>query len=252
MLVKSIHQKGRNYFLPFSGSYQPSNSMMLQFYSYYKQATEGQCKQSRPAFWDVVGRAKYDSWMALGNMSKEQAMKNYVDELRKIVETMSFTENVANFVGSISEIENIDVNDLDLVAPEAMKHARSRPGSPFASRDTSPQRAPLVNGIPNGHHALSDSDDEFNSADESEAFLTHQPYLRSRRDMQNLSATHTIISETSATMCYQDPVLQNLNLTVDQMQKDLSNLKSNYITLEKKLIEQKSDQMSNVSFHALI
>lgn len=203
--------------------------MMLQFYSYFKQATEGPCIQARPAFWDVVGRAKYDSWKALGDMPKEKAMQNYVGELRKIVETMSFTENVANFVGSISEIENIDVNDLDLVAPEAMKHARSRPGSPFASRDTSPQRAPVNAIMTNGnHHVLSDSDDEFNSADESEVIVTHQhSHNRSRRDLQQVSTSN-----------FQDQVLlENLNRTIEQMQNDLKSIKENFTTLEKSLKE---------------
>lgn len=198
--------------------------MMLNFYSLFKQATEGPCKQGRPAFWDVVGRAKYESWKALGEMSREQAMLNYVAELRKIVETMSFTENVANFVGSISEIENIDVNDLDLVAPEAMKHARSRPGSPFASRDTSPQRAPIMNG--HHHHTLSESDDEYNSADESEVIVTHQNHVRSRRDL--------------ATTNQHDQVLiQNLTATIEQMQKDLIAVKSNNETLERSLAQMK-------------
>lgn len=146
--------------------------MMLRFYSFFKQATEGPCQQKKPAFWDVVGRAKYDAWSALGHMPKEKAMEGYVNELKKIVETMSFTENVANFVGSISEIEKVDVNDLELVAPEAMAHARSRPGSPFASRTPSPQRngaESVANGLngakqaTNGH-VNSESDDEFNSA----------------------------------------------------------------------------------------
>lgn len=160
-------------FTSVAGSYQPSNDMMLRFYSYFKQATEGQCTQKKPAFWDIVGKAKYDAWMALGSMPKEKAMEGYVNELKKIVETMSFTENVANFVGSISEIDNVDFNDLNLVAPEAMAHARSRPNSPFASRSGSPQHngtESLVNGhngnvrTVNGHATTSESDDEFNSA----------------------------------------------------------------------------------------
>uniref|UniRef100_A0A336LZ72 CSON008872 protein n=1 Tax=Culicoides sonorensis TaxID=179676 RepID=A0A336LZ72_CULSO len=234
--------------LPKNGSYQPSNAMMLQFYSYFKQATEGPCKQARPAFWDVVGRAKYDAWMALGNMTKEQAMQNYVDELRKIVETMSFTENVANFVGSISEIENIDVNDLDLVAPEAMKHARSRPGSPFASRDTSPQRAPIMNGMTNGHNALnSESDDEFNSADESDVIVTHHHHLRSRRDLQHSTSNHSFnadIPVPGGHHDYLDPVIENLNITVNQMQKDLKQVQQNYAALEKSVSELKKSQSS--------
>lgn len=56
---------------------------MLRFYGYFKQATQGPCKSARPPFWDIVGRAKYDSYKALGNMSKQDAMKNYVDELHR-------------------------------------------------------------------------------------------------------------------------------------------------------------------------
>lgn len=67
-----------------SGSYQPSNDLMLRFYSYYKQATEGPCQQSKPAFWEVVKKAKWDAWMRLGNMSKTEAMTNYVEELKKV------------------------------------------------------------------------------------------------------------------------------------------------------------------------
>jgi len=48
------------YFFVFqSGSFQPSNDMMLKFYSYYKQATQGPCNIPRPGFWDPVGKAKW-------------------------------------------------------------------------------------------------------------------------------------------------------------------------------------------------
>jgi len=43
----------------FTGSFKPSHEMMLKFYSYYKQATVGHCKASKPGFWDVVGKAKW-------------------------------------------------------------------------------------------------------------------------------------------------------------------------------------------------
>uniref|UniRef100_A0A7I2V2R8 Acyl-CoA binding domain containing 5 n=1 Tax=Homo sapiens TaxID=9606 RepID=A0A7I2V2R8_HUMAN len=45
--------------LPKNGSFQPTNEMMLKFYSFYKQATEGPCKLSRPGFWDPIGRYKW-------------------------------------------------------------------------------------------------------------------------------------------------------------------------------------------------
>jgi len=57
---------------------------MLRFYSYYKQAIEGPCQQSKPAFWEVVKKAKWDAWTRLGNMSRTEAMNNYVEELKKV------------------------------------------------------------------------------------------------------------------------------------------------------------------------
>lgn len=57
---------------------------MLRFYSYYKQATEGPCQQGKPAFWEVVKKAKWDAWSRLGNMSRMEAMNNYVEELTKV------------------------------------------------------------------------------------------------------------------------------------------------------------------------
>uniref|UniRef100_A0AAG5CRK2 ACB domain-containing protein n=1 Tax=Anopheles atroparvus TaxID=41427 RepID=A0AAG5CRK2_ANOAO len=127
--------------LPKNGPYQPSNDMLLRFYSYFKQATKGKCCERRPAFWDVINRAKWDAWNRLGAMPKEVAMQKYVDELKKIVETMSYTDNVANFMEySMSDLDNVNVNDLELVAPEAIKKVRSRPNSPFASREASPGR----------------------------------------------------------------------------------------------------------------
>lgn len=64
-------------------------------------------------------------------MSKERAMELYVDELKKIIETMSYTDNVAEFMGSISELDGVDVDDLEAVAPEAIKKVKSQPNSPF-------------------------------------------------------------------------------------------------------------------------
>uniref|UniRef100_A0A3P9HF39 ACB domain-containing protein n=1 Tax=Oryzias latipes TaxID=8090 RepID=A0A3P9HF39_ORYLA len=46
--------------LPVEGSFQPSDDMMLMFYSYYKQATAGPCDSPRPiGFWDSSSKAKW-------------------------------------------------------------------------------------------------------------------------------------------------------------------------------------------------
>jgi acyl-CoA-binding protein len=68
----------------FAGSYQPSHELMLRFYAYFKQATEGPCVAPRPAFWEVVKKMKWEAWNKLGNMSREEAMNNYVEELKKV------------------------------------------------------------------------------------------------------------------------------------------------------------------------
>ncbi|KAL1501195.1 hypothetical protein ABEB36_006570 [Hypothenemus hampei] len=114
---------------------------MLRFYAYFKQATLGPCTGSRPAFWDVVGRAKYDAWKQLGDMSKSEAMKKYVDELHAIVETMSYSDKVANFLEApTNELDGINIDDLELVAGDVLERVRSQPNSPLASREGSPIR----------------------------------------------------------------------------------------------------------------
>ncbi|TRY58527.1 hypothetical protein DNTS_004930 [Danionella cerebrum] len=80
--------------LPSNGSFQPSHDMMLKFYSYYKQATQGPCNIPRPGFWDPVGKAKWDAWSSLGEMPKEEAMSSYVDDLKLILESMPVTSEV--------------------------------------------------------------------------------------------------------------------------------------------------------------
>jgi len=124
--------------LPKNGPYQPSNEMMLKFYGYYKQATEGPCTQRKPPFWDIVGKAKWDAWASKKNFTKEEAMEKYVNELRQIIETMSFTENVQNFVGSIDGLDNINLDEIDLISPGLRELAESHPDSPFNSRTNSP------------------------------------------------------------------------------------------------------------------
>ena len=43
----------------FLGPFQPSHKLMLKFYAYYKQATEGRCSSPKPAMWNVIGGRKW-------------------------------------------------------------------------------------------------------------------------------------------------------------------------------------------------
>lgn len=134
--------------LPKSGSYQPSNELMLRFYSYFKQATEGPCDKPKPGFWDVVNRAKWESWNKLGTMAKDEAMHAYVDELHKIVETMSYSTDVASFLS----VEDSN-GDLELVAGDVITRSKVHRDTPNDSRSDSGASTPAAR-----RH---ESDDEF-------------------------------------------------------------------------------------------
>jgi acyl-CoA-binding protein len=56
----------------------PDNDTLLELYSYYKQATEGDVTGSKPGAFDFKARAKYDAWENRKGMSKEVAMKGYI------------------------------------------------------------------------------------------------------------------------------------------------------------------------------
>lgn len=63
----------------------PPPDKLLELYSLYKQATEGDVKGSRPGMLDFKGRAKYDAWAARKGAGKEQSMKSYVELVERLV-----------------------------------------------------------------------------------------------------------------------------------------------------------------------
>jgi acyl-CoA-binding protein len=66
-------------------SEKPSNEVLLQLYSLYKQATTGDVNTEPPSNpFDFVNKAKYDAWAGLKGKSKETAMKEYVDLVNQL------------------------------------------------------------------------------------------------------------------------------------------------------------------------
>ncbi|MDP4151723.1 MAG: acyl-CoA-binding protein [Bacteroidota bacterium] len=66
-------------------SERPSNDTLLQLYSLYKQATEGDVNTDPPANpFDFVAKAKYEAWTALKGKTKEEAMQEYIDLVNKL------------------------------------------------------------------------------------------------------------------------------------------------------------------------
>src|SRR5688572_16173109 len=63
----------------------PDNDTMLRLYALYKQGSEGDVSGPRPGFFDFVGTAKYEAWEKLSGTSQDEAMKKYVDAVKKLV-----------------------------------------------------------------------------------------------------------------------------------------------------------------------
>ena len=63
----------------------PSNEVLLQLYSLYKQASTGDVDTEPPSNpFDFVNKAKYDAWASLKGKTKQVAMQEYVDLVNKL------------------------------------------------------------------------------------------------------------------------------------------------------------------------
>ncbi|AIZ63397.1 acyl-CoA-binding protein [Hymenobacter sp. DG25B] len=56
----------------------PSNTVLLQLYALYKQATDGDVQGDRPGGFDFKAIAKYDAWANLNGKSQDDARQEYV------------------------------------------------------------------------------------------------------------------------------------------------------------------------------
>jgi len=56
----------------------PDNETLLKIYALYKQSSAGEVEGRRPGFTDMIGRAKYDAWVGLKGLARDEAMQQYV------------------------------------------------------------------------------------------------------------------------------------------------------------------------------
>ncbi|XP_053359092.1 acyl-CoA-binding domain-containing protein 6 isoform X1 [Clarias gariepinus] len=61
-----------------------SREQLLYLYGRYKQATVGKCNTPKPGFFDFEGQRKWSAWKQLDDMSKEQAMQEYISSVRTL------------------------------------------------------------------------------------------------------------------------------------------------------------------------
>jgi diazepam-binding inhibitor (GABA receptor modulating acyl-CoA-binding protein) len=63
----------------------PSNDELLQLYSLYKQATDGDCDIPAPSMFDFQGKAKWTAWESQKGISKSDAEKKYVSLVESLI-----------------------------------------------------------------------------------------------------------------------------------------------------------------------
>lgn len=61
-----------------------SNSVLLDLYALFKQASDGDATGTRPGMMDMRGRAKYDARAGRKGMTKEEAKKAYVELVNRL------------------------------------------------------------------------------------------------------------------------------------------------------------------------
>ena len=65
-------------------SEKPDNMTLLKIYALYKQASSGDVEGQRPAFTDMVGRAKWDAWNELKGQTADGAKQSYVELIESL------------------------------------------------------------------------------------------------------------------------------------------------------------------------
>ncbi|MGI4835715.1 MAG: acyl-CoA-binding protein [Janthinobacterium lividum] len=62
----------------------PSNTVLLQLYALYKQATEGDATDPRPGGFDFKAIAKHDAWHQLHGLGQDAARQQYVELVNEL------------------------------------------------------------------------------------------------------------------------------------------------------------------------
>jgi len=63
----------------------PSNDMLLQLYSLYKQGSFGDVNTEPPSNpFDFVNKAKYEAWAGMKGKTQEDAMQEYIALVNKL------------------------------------------------------------------------------------------------------------------------------------------------------------------------
>lgn len=90
--------------LPKDGPIKPSNEVRLKFYAYFKQATHGPNDTPKPRFYQIAEAYKWDAWKQLGDMSKEDAMLSYIQELKQAMGLVTGVDDDSDTVKNFQDV----------------------------------------------------------------------------------------------------------------------------------------------------
>lgn len=62
----------------------PDNETLLRLYALYKQGALGDVSTPKPGAYDFIGTAKHEAWERLRGMSRDDAMRKYVDLVARL------------------------------------------------------------------------------------------------------------------------------------------------------------------------
>ncbi|KAI2803156.1 Vacuolar protein sorting-associated protein 33A [Blomia tropicalis] len=68
------------------------NDKKLKLYALYKQATNGPCSDEKPSMFNVVDKAKWQAWKALGDQSSDDAKKDYISIVNELLAASGASE----------------------------------------------------------------------------------------------------------------------------------------------------------------
>lgn len=63
----------------------PDNDTLLKLYALYKQGAEGDVNGPKPGFFDFVGTAKHEAWAKLAGTPADEAKKQYIALVKKLL-----------------------------------------------------------------------------------------------------------------------------------------------------------------------
>lgn len=96
------------------------SGQLLEFYSYYKQATHGPCDTARPGFFNMTARKKWDAWNALGDLSSEEAMRKYIDLMTELFPSWSESESQGSMTSGWVAVSSMAKEEPDLEDSEKL------------------------------------------------------------------------------------------------------------------------------------